>query len=95
MPTLCAWHTHRKLCRTHKTEVGEERAFGDGCWMATQREKEKPVHQQETVAQPASLGQGGWGEGRGGGWLNRLDNMQEQILSATTTEKYEGLYLSN
>lgn len=52
----------------------------------TQRYEEKPVHQQETVVQPASEGEvcvGGGGDGGLGSWGSRWtgsDNMQEQNL---------------
>lgn len=44
----CAEYMRHKLRRT--------RHFKDGCWMGNSRDKEKPVHQQETVGQPASEG---------------------------------------
>lgn len=60
----CAEYMRHKLRRT--------RHFRDGCWMGHSGDKEKPVHQQETVGQPAS-------GVRKGGSTGGSDNMHEQI----------------
>lgn len=80
--TLCTWHTHRAMQNTWDTDWGGQ---GIRRWVldGTQTYEEKPVHQQETVVQPASEG----GDGDLGSRWTRSDNMQEQIWSATTTEK--------
>lgn len=84
-----AYGIHTELCRT-VWDIGWQ---GILKWVldATQRYKEKPVHQQETVVQPAS--ERGWDLGiwEGSRWTGS-DNMQEQIWSATTTEKNMRVY---
>lgn len=55
-------------------------------------EEEKPVHQQEAVAQPASEG-GGMGVWRSAGEVNGIRQHARANLKCNHHSKYERLYL--
>ena len=64
--TLCTWHTHKSCAEHMRHRLRRTRHLEKWVLDGTQRNEEKPVHQQEeTVALPAS--EGGRGGVRGGG----------------------------
>lgn len=92
-----AYGIHTELCRT-VWDIGWQ---GILKWVldATQRYKEKPVHQQETVVQPAS--ERGWGKGvgfrdLGGVEVDRIRQHARANLKCNHHwKKYESLSLLN